>query len=178
MDQRTTYARPYARAAFACAKGAGDLAGWSNSLQLAAATMATAAVRARVTHPRCSTQEAVSIFTDIGGQHFSPAFGNFLTLLAERGRLPLLEDILAQYEQLRRQAEARVLVQVRSAQPMDDAQQKALLERLVARFGQAVDMDIEIDPDLIGGAVIRAGDQVIDGSVRGRLQRLARQMAV
>jgi F-type H+-transporting ATPase subunit delta len=178
MDQRTTSARPYARAAFACANNAGDLAGWSHSLQIAVATMATSSVRDRVAHPRCTINEAVSIFSDIGGEHFSPAFSNFLTLLAERGRLPLLGEILAQYEQLRRQAESRVLVQVRSAQPMDEAAQQHLIERLQARFGQAVDMELEIDPDLIGGAVIRAGDQVIDGSVRGRLQRLAREMAV
>jgi F-type H+-transporting ATPase subunit delta len=92
-------------------------------------------------------------------------------------RLELLpEDFRAQFEEQRRQADARINVQVVSAMPMDDEQTDQLAERLKARFGREIDLDVEVDESLIGGAVIRAGDQVIDGSVRGRLEQLGRQM--
>ncbi len=177
MLNRTTLARPYARAAFQAARERGELARWTDSLSLAAGIAADPLVRPLLTDPRLSREQVLEIFTDVGQARFDGSFVNFLKVLGGYGRFELLPDIQAQYEALRREAEARVHVQVTSAQPMDDEAASRLSERLRARFGREVDLEIAVDSALIGGAVIRAGDQVIDGSVRGRLERLARQVA-
>jgi F-type H+-transporting ATPase subunit delta len=100
-----------------------------------------------------------------------------LNLLAENGRLPLLPEIAAQFEVLRAEAERVVPVQVRSAAPMSDAEVESLRAALKKRFGAEVDIELAVDAELIGGAVINAGDVVIDGSVRGKLKRMERALA-
>ncbi len=177
MLSRTTLARPYARAAFQVARDRNELTRWSEALAIAAAISTDAGAKPLLTNPRLSRDQVLKLFADIGGDRFDSSVNNFLHVLATYGRLELLPEISAQFEGLRRESEARVHVQVTSAQPMDDDEASRLSERLRARFGREIDLDIEVDPALIGGAVIRAGDQVIDGSVRGRLERLGRQVA-
>lgn len=177
MLNRTTLARPYARAAFQAARDHDELSAWSDRLAIAALTAADAGVKPLIKDPRLSREQLLELFTDIGQDRFNKAFINYLRVLTTYSRLELLPDIYAQYEALRRDAEARVYVLVTSAYPVDDDEAAKLGERLKARFGREIDLEIEVDADLIGGAVIRAGDQVIDGSVRGRLERLARQIA-
>jgi F-type H+-transporting ATPase subunit delta len=177
MLNRTTLARPYARAAFQAARERDALAPWSERLAIAAITAADPGVEPLLKDPRLSREQLLELFSDIGQERFDDSFVNFLRVLVTYGRLELLPDIHAQYESLRREAEARVHVLVTSAHPVGDDEAAKLGERLKARFGRDIDLEIEVDPDLIGGAVIRAGDQVIDGSVRGRIERLARQIA-
>lgn len=177
MINRTTLARPYARAVFEVGRKAGKLDTWSDSLGRAAMVTASPELRQFAGDPRVSREQMLTLMTDLGDGRYDEQFVNFLKVLVTYGRLELLPEIAAQFEQLKRESEARIRVQVSSAMPMSDDETAALSQRLKARFGREVELDVEVDDSLIGGAVIRAGDQVIDGSVRGRLEQLGRQLA-
>jgi F-type H+-transporting ATPase subunit delta len=97
---------------------------------------------------------------------------NFLLALAENRRLALLPEIAAQFETLRAEVENVVDVEVIAAQEIAPAQHKKLAAALKRRLGREVRMHTRIDETLIGGAIVRAGDLVIDGSLKGRLARL------
>jgi F-type H+-transporting ATPase subunit delta len=99
-------------------------------------------------------------------------FAQFLALLAENRRVALLPDVAALFEELKRESERVLKVTVRAAAPVDDAQADAIRLALKKRFGRDIELEQRVDPSVIGGAVIDAGDLVIDGSVRGRLERL------
>lgn len=176
MLNRTTLARPYARAAFEAARDADALPRWSEALELASEIAASEEMHYLAGDPRVGGDRLLELITGIGEDRFDQAFSNFLKVVIANGRLELLPEIAAQFEQYRREAEQRVRVEVVSAQPMDDEQTRAMAERLQARFGREVDLHVEVDEALIGGAVIRAGDKVIDGSVRGRLEQLGRRI--
>lgn len=170
-------ARPYARAAFALAQEAGDLAGWSERLALLAAVAGDARVAERLRAPRITRAERGRLVLDICGDRLDDGARNLVRLLAENGRLQLLEEIAAQYEALRAQAEGRLDAHVTSARELTQAQQKAIAESLSKRLEREIRLHCDVDESLIGGAVIRAGDLVIDGSLKGRLQRLASRLA-
>jgi len=176
MLNRTTLARPYARAAFEAARNAETLPRWSEALELAAEIAATEELHYLSGDPRVGGDRLLELFADIGGKRFDEQFINFMKMVITNGRLELLPEMAAQYEQYRREAEQRIRVEVYSARPMDDQETAALAERLKARFEREVDVHVEVDESLIGGAVIRAGDKVIDGSVRGRLEQLGRRI--
>lgn len=178
MQNRTTLARPYARAAYSAAKHAGHVAQWSQALHVAASAIENDAVNSMIHDPRLTADAVVDRLIQIGGEVFDEAFGRFLGVLAHYDRLVLLRDVYEQFEAYRREAEARVHVSITSAEPVSEEQSKHLTERLKQRFGREIDLDVEVDPALIGGAIIRAGDEVIDGSVRGRLERLSREIAL
>lgn len=180
MLNRTTLARPYARAAFEAARDDDALARWSEALGLASDIAATEEMHYLAGDPRVGGDRLLELFAgvnkDSGKDSFDDSFENFLRVVITNGRLELLPEIAIQYEQRRREAEQRIRVEVFSARPMDDKQSSELAKRLEERFGREVEMHVEIDESLIGGAVIRAGDQVIDGSVRGRLEQLGRRI--
>jgi F-type H+-transporting ATPase subunit delta len=177
MLNRTTLARPYARAVFQVARDAGQLSDWSDALAFAAAIASSDEIGQFYGDPRVDRERLLGLMTDLGGDRFNDQFKNLLKVLMNYDRLDLLPEIASQYEFYRREAEARLRVQVSSAMPMNEEEAQRLAERLKARFGREIDLDVEVDESLIGGAVIRAGDQVIDGSVRGRLEQLGRQLA-
>jgi F-type H+-transporting ATPase subunit delta len=176
MLNRTTLARPYARAAFEAARDADGLARWSEALELAAEIASTEELRTLIGDPRMGGDRLLELITGIGKDTFDEAFTNFLKVVILNGRLELMPEIAVQYEQYRRESEERIRVEVISAKPMDDEASEALAARLKARFGREVDMHVDVDESLIGGAIIRAGDKVIDGSVRGRLEQLGRRI--
>lgn len=176
MLNRTTLARPYARAAFEAASADDTLERWSDALTFAATMVGTEEMHYLVGDPRMGGERVLEVFVEVGKDRFDEAFLNFLRIAIANGRLELLPEISEQFEEQRRQADARIKVQVVSAMPMDDEQTDRLADRLKSRFGREIEMDVEVDESLIGGAIIRAGDQVIDGSVRGRLEQLGRQM--
>jgi F-type H+-transporting ATPase subunit delta len=177
MQNRATLARPYARATFEVARQADELALWSDNFRLAAAVAASSEIRQFDGDPRVGRDQLLALVTDLGADRFNESFRNFLKVLMTYDRFALLPEIAAQFEHLRREAEGRLRVQVASAKPLADAEAEQLSQRLMARFGREVELDIEVDATLIGGAVIRAGDEVIDGSVRGRLEQLGKQLA-
>ncbi|MBS3959113.1 MAG: F0F1 ATP synthase subunit delta [Xanthomonadaceae bacterium] len=170
MSQAFTLARPYARAAFALARDRGDFAGWSRALATAARLVLDPRVAALVQHPGLAAADAAGLVAPPGDLDANVL--QFLAVLAENRRLALLPEISALYEALRAETQNLLRVRVTSALPLDDAALAKLRESLRARSGRDVEIEAAVDPALIGGAVIDTGDEVIDGSVRGRLARL------
>jgi F-type H+-transporting ATPase subunit delta len=177
MAEAATIARPYAKAAFQAARDAKVLPAWSQALSSGAGLTENAGIADLITNPRLSRDEVVSLFAGLGGEAIDGHWQNFVRLLATNKRLGVLPEIAAEYERLRAQYENELDVEVTSAVPLDDAAQSKLAHALHARFKREVRMTLAVDPGLLGGAVIRAGDLVIDGSVQGRLARMAASLA-
>jgi F-type H+-transporting ATPase subunit delta len=176
MAERATIARPYAKAAFEYARGANAFADWSEGLKAAATIVADARVDELTKNPQWTQEDLVSIITDVAGAKLNPAMQNFVRVLAENHRLLLLPEIAAHYEVLRSDVENTVDVEVISAVELSGAQSDKLKEALSKRLKRTVRMQNSVDATLLGGAVVRAGDMVIDGSLKGRLQRLATEL--
>jgi F-type H+-transporting ATPase subunit delta len=172
VADRATIARPYARAAFAYASGAKDLAAWSKLLGAAAQGASDARVARLIGNPHVTGDELVALLGGLSNGAGGDGGKNFLRALAENRRLTLLPEIAEQYEKLRAEVENVVDVEVIAAREIAAPQQKKLEAALSKRLGRAVRMHTRIDESLIGGAVVRAGDLVIDGSLKGRLERL------
>jgi F-type H+-transporting ATPase subunit delta len=130
-----------------------------------------------LTDPQVSEDKVVNMFAGLGGEKIAQQWQNFVRLLAENKRLELFGAITEQYELLRAQFEGELAVEVTSAVALSDAQKTTMAASLKKRFKRDVRMSNAVDPSLLGGAVIRAGDQVIDGSIKGRLERLASDLA-
>ena len=172
MAEAATIARPYAKAAFMSARDAKALPAWSEALREGSGLVADPRIADLITNPKMSVDQVVSMFAGLAGADapgdFDAHWQNFVRLLATNKRLDVLPDITAQYEMLR--------AQVTSAAAMSDEQKSKLNAALKTRFKRDVRMTTTIDPTLLGGAVIRAGDLVIDGSINGRLQRMATEL--
>ena len=171
MSQPLTLARPYARAAFELASSAGALGDWAGKLAFAAQAAADPQVRALFGNPRVGPSELASLFLRDGEPVDSP-FAGFVKLLADNHRLEALPEIAALFEQRKREAEKILQVRVRTAAPIDAGETEKLKNALKRRFGRDIELEQTVDPTVLGGAVIDAGDVVIDGSVRGRLHQL------
>jgi F-type H+-transporting ATPase subunit delta len=171
MSTPLTLARPYARAAFELAASGRTLAEWSGKLAFAAQVAADPRVQGLFGDPRVGTAELASLFLP-EGEAVDSAFAGFVRLLAGNHRLPALPEIAALFEQRKRDAERVLQVKLRSAVPIDGAETVRLVESLKRRFGREIELEQSIDPAILGGAIVDAGDVVIDGSVRGRLHRL------
>ncbi len=172
MADRATIARPYARAAFAHAHAAKELPAWSKLLGTAALAAADPRVARLIGNPHVTGLQLVELLTGLSGGAAGKQGGNFLHALAENRRLALLPAIAAQFEVLRAETENVVDVEVIAAREIAAPQQKRLAEALKRRLGREVRIHTRIDESLIGGAIVRAGDLVIDGSLKGRLARL------
>ncbi len=178
MAETTSAARPYARAVFELARSTKKgLKQWSALLQVAALVASEPGMSRLLGSPGLSAQEKAELFlslcSEISGEAITEQGRNFIKLLAENRRLVLLPLIVAQYEALKAEAEKTLYAEVVTALPIDDAQRSKLAAALKARLQREVSLEVTIDESLIGGAVIRIGDMVIDGSARGQLQRLA-----
>ena len=169
MSQALTLARPYARAAFATARDAGALAQWGDGLGFAAQVAADPRVQSLLGHPHLGRDDAVALLSPVNA---SETFGNFLALLADNRRLSLLPEIAGLFAELRADAERIVKAKVTSAAALPAAELETIKAALKRRFGREVELQTAIDASLIGGAVIDAGDVVIDGSLKGKLERL------
>ena len=176
MAERATVARPYAKAAFEYARDTQALARWSQGLKAAAETVADPRVAPLTKSPQWSAADLVSLITDVAGDKLDAGMQNFVRVLAENRRLLLLPEIAAHYEKLRSAIENTIDVEVISAVPLDAAQAEKLERALSTRLKRRVRMQNAVDSTLLGGAVVRAGDLVIDGSLKGRLQRLATEL--
>jgi len=171
MSQPLTLARPYARAAFELASSGRALGEWSSKLAFAAQAAADPQVRALFGNPRVGPAELASLFLP-EGEAGDSQFAGFINLLADNQRLSALPEIAALFEQEKREAEKVLQVRVRSAAPIDANETAKLKDALKRRFGRDIELEQTIDPSVLGGAIIDAGDVVIDGSVRGRLHQL------
>ena len=173
MAELSTLARPYAKAAFEYALEAGDLQAWSDSLGTASSVAKQSTVDQLLSSPSSTSAEQAAALTGICGESLSSAGKNFICILSENRRLKLLPEISHQFEIMKANQERAIEVNVTSAQPLDEEQQEKLTEALSKKLERKVNMQVSLDKSLLGGAVIRAGDTVIDGSIRGRLTKLA-----
>lgn len=177
MAELSTLARPYAEAVFRLAKEKSALGEWADRLSTLAAIVSDARVQTLVADPNTSAPRAAELIGSVAGAVLGEAGNSLLTVLAGNDRLMLLPEISAQYEVLKAEAEGVLEATIVSALEMSEAQKADVMASLKAKFGRDVDATVEVDPSLIGGAVITVGDQVIDGSVKGRLQKMAAALA-
>jgi F-type H+-transporting ATPase subunit delta len=176
MADRITIARPYARAAFEEARADGHLGAWSEALHVAAAVVTDPRVAALLGNPHVTPEELAQLVISIAGAQLGVHGENFVRTLAANRRLGYLPEIAALFATLKDATEGVVDVTVTSAAALDDAQQRKLGAALEKRLRRRVRLHCEVDPALIGGAVLRSGDLVIDGSMRTRLERIAYQL--
>ncbi|RTR05671.1 F0F1 ATP synthase subunit delta [Halomonas nitroreducens] len=173
MAELSTVARPYAKAAFEHAVETKALADWSGMLATVAQVVADDDMRRRVLgNPRLSSAQKADALVDICGDAVDDGVRNFLRLVGQKGRLAALPAIAEQFELLKAQQEKRMDVNIVSAFPLDDGQQDKLASALAKRLNREISITTQVDSTLLGGVILRAGDTVIDGSVRGRLNRL------
>lgn len=176
MSEALTLARPYARAAFELARDAQTLSIWSKALAFAADVADEPSVAGLRNDPRVSDQALVTMHLP-ADQTMDSAFGRLLLQMAEHGRLALLPEVASLFDAFKRDVESVLKVKVTSAMALDEAQVGKLKVALKQRFQRDIELDTCVDADLVGGAIIDAGGQVIDGSARGRLTQLASALA-
>lgn len=171
-----TFARPYARAAFEHARGAGALVDWQRWLAFCAAAVVVPGVAQVIDDPRLDANIVTGLITpeDLPADS---AFAKFLALLVDNRRITLMPEIAALFDGYKRDADGVLKVEVTSAVALDEVQRSTLSAALARRYQRDIELSNAIDPALIGGARIRAGGEVIDGSVRGRLDQLAQVLA-
>ena len=176
MSDFETSARPYARAVFELASEEGQLQQWQDRLQLAAVIAGDADMLAMFQLPSMLDSEQAQLFiavaSDADKAEINDDFKNLVALLAENGRLAIFPAIATVFETLKQEAEGRVEVRIRSAQELTAEQQENISKSLSKRLGKEVNISTEIDESLIAGAVVTAGDLVIDGSTSGRMDKL------
>ncbi len=176
MAELTTLARPYAKAAFEFALAANQLQAWSDMLALAAVVAQQDGISEVLGSPAMTTQEKGSAFTEVCGDKLNDKAANFVRILADNQRLPLLPEIFQLFELMKSNQEKSIDVEVATAFPLSGDLENKLAEALSAKLDRDVNVHSAVDKALLGGAVIRAGDTLIDGSVRGRLAKLAEAM--
>jgi F-type H+-transporting ATPase subunit delta len=172
MADLRTLARPYAKAAFELARESRSLGQWSQTLKTLAAAAGDAQVSALLANPRLSRGDVAAVLTSALGDKLDAQARNFVKLLAENGRLSALPAIAEEFEALKAEAEQRVEVEITTATAVGEAQQQSLLAALRKRLARELEVSWKTDASLVAGAVIRAGDLVIDGSVAGELAQL------
>lgn len=179
MSHALTLARPYARALFELARDAGSdgrdtVASWSQALVFSAQLAGDPRIASLLGNPRLTDADAVTLLSPDGAD---ASFVRALEVLAENRRLPLLPEIAGLFEQLRADAQRVVKAKVTSAAALPAGELRTITAALKKRFGREVEIQTAVDESLIGGAVIDAGDVVIDGSLRGKLARLQTALA-
>ncbi|HKJ52046.1 MAG TPA: F0F1 ATP synthase subunit delta [Gammaproteobacteria bacterium] len=176
MADFETAARPYARAIFELASEESKLEQWQERLQGAAAIAVDEQMQAMVDMPSMLASDLAGLFLSVAegaGIETDDDFKNLVMLLAENDRLAALPAISEAFEVLKRDAEGKIEVRVRSAQELTDKQQQKIADSMAKRLGKEVNITTEIDESLIAGAIVTAGDLVIDGSVSGRMGKLS-----
>jgi len=172
MAEAITIARPYANAAFAIANDKGELKSWSDLLAVLAQAVAVPNMQSVISSPSVSDEQVVGLLAEVAGELMSDEAQNFLALLAENNRLMLLEHIAVIFEELRAEAEQVMTADVTTARALTSEQENNISAALKKRLGRDVTLNSSVDESLLGGAIIRAGDLIIDGSALGKLNRL------
>ncbi len=173
MAENITIARPYAQAVFELAREQSAFDQWSGMLELLSVVVTDTQMIPVIGDPRVSGDALVELIIDVCGKGLTEQGRSLVRVLAENRRLELVPEMRALYESMRAEAEQIVQAEVVSAFPLTDEQKKSIAGALSRRLGRQVQLTCETDEALIGGAVIRAGDLVIDGSVAAHVNRLA-----
>ncbi len=172
MSELTNVARPYAKAAFDFAVEQNALAAWADMLFFAAEVAKNPAVAERLQSNSAAGAQA-AFFIQVCGEQLNAHGQNLIKVMAENQRLPALPAVLDGYLVLKAEYEKEATVDVVSATVLSTAQQEKLIAALSKRLARKVKLNCSVDPAVVGGMLIKAGDKVIDGSVRGKLDRLA-----
>ena len=178
MAEPSTIARPYAEAAFRLADAQGKLADWSVALANLAAVAADARVRDAIGDPNLSAAKLAGLFISILAGKLTGEAENFVRVLAENGRLEVLDEIRAQYDALKNEREGMVEAEIHTAFELNQAQIADLVSRLEKKTGRKVKATVSVDKALIGGVKLVIGDKVIDGSARAQLAALETALKV
>ncbi|MDP6654244.1 MAG: F0F1 ATP synthase subunit delta [Gammaproteobacteria bacterium] len=176
MAELTTLARPYAKAAFQVALQDGALDAWSRMLMLAASVAEDATVASIMSSPELSLEQIADDFIEVCDDELDSKGQNFVRLLAENKRLALLPEVSMLFENLKANQEKSVDVEIATAFEISSEISDKLAQALKARLQRDIKLATSVDHTLLGGAVIRAGDTVIDSSTRGKLNKLAETM--
>lgn len=177
MSEQVTAARPYAKAIFELAKKGSSFDLWSDRLKFLGTVVADPTVRSALDRPDSTAQQRAELVQRIAGDRLDGEAANMVRLLAENGRLGLLDSISDLYDDYRANDEGTLDAKVVSAMALDDTYKGRLAESLQKKFNKKINIINTVDESLIGGAIITAGDVVIDGSVRGKLAQLDQSLS-
>jgi F-type H+-transporting ATPase subunit delta len=177
MAELVTVARPYAEATFRAALEAKALGAVADGLALAAAIASDESMRAALTNPKVSAPQKKELFFSVGGEPLGDLVKNLVALLVDNHREELLPFISGLFEELKRDSERVIYAKITSAQPLDDAQRTGIVSALEKQYGRKIETELDIDPELLGGARVQIGDQVIHASVRDALAHMAAALA-
>lgn len=178
MAEITKIARPYAQAVFDLADASGALPGWSEMLGVLAGITEQAEVRALLGNPGVTQDQLVDVVASLAGDSLTSEGQQLLRTLVANGRLEAAPEVKELFEVLRHEREGTVDADVLTAFPLEDAQLAELVDRLQARFKRKVRPQVQVDSALIGGVRVAVGDEVIDNSVRGKLDAMAAALKV
>lgn len=174
MQESRTIARPYANAAFEFAVEHNVLEEWSSALQLLSAMTSDPVMQSVLSDPKITDNKLLDLINSVGGESFkSREISNFIKLLIKNERLQFAPEMTKLFEDLFAQKKSVVSVEVISARDLTPEEADKIASAMQARLGVSIEISASVDENLIGGAIIRAGDMVIDTSLRGRLQKLA-----
>jgi len=173
VSELITAARPYARAVFTSATEHNSVDAWSNMLNFCAALSRDVKMQQMMANPSLNLQEAADLFNEVCGDQLNDHGRNFIKILADNDRLVLLPEINQLFQDYRAQSEGAIEAELIAALEVGESQLRAIEASLSERLGKKVTLTSRIDESLIGGAIIQAGDMVIDGSIRGQLDKLA-----
>ncbi len=176
MAEASTLARPYAQAIFNLALADNTLKVWSDTLTLLKEVAADESITEIITNPEVSGKRVVSLFADICKDQLDEQGMNFLKVAAQNGRLELLPYIADSFEAMRAEQEGSIEAQVISAYAVNATQKKSIAEALKKKLGREVTITTKTDKSLLGGVIIRAGDIVIDGSVKTQLEKITHSL--
>ena len=177
MQETYTLARPYAVAAFKQAKEQGALDGWSEALRTLGQIASDPDLQKIAQNPKVSREVLAKLVLDIGGVRFFDIARNFVTVLIDADRLMLAPEVSTLFDGMKAEAEDSAQINVLTAFELSEEEQQRLTEALRKHFRRAVNLDVSMDESLIGGVILRAGDKVMDASVRGQLEQLALRLA-
>jgi len=173
MSELTTLARPYAKAAFEYAQSTDNLSDWSAMLAFSATAVQNTAFAEYLDNPGLTRKQAAEALLTVCNDNLDAHGKNFMRLMAENDRLDLLPAVAELFEELKALYEKTVDVALTSAIDLSEAQISAISKRLSEKLGRKVNINSETDASLLGGMFIRAGDMVIDASVKGKLNELS-----
>ena len=176
MARPSTAARRYAEAAFEIGQRDGTVETWRRELDLAAAVLADPTVATGLDNPAVPTDRRAAALADAIGGSISRPVLNLIVMMLRRGRIEALPRVAAEFRRLDDQLNGLIHAHATSAASLEPSEVSALIARLEQMTGGRVELDLTVDPSLLGGLVVRVGDRLIDGSVRGRLERLRNQL--
>lgn len=173
MAELATVARPYAEALFKSALEKNTLGAVAEGMALVAAAERDPQMRSALSNPKVSGQQKKDLFAAVAGERLVPQLANLVAILVDAHREVLIGEVAGQFDELKREHEKVVRARITSAQPLTDPQRAEIVAALEKRYGKKVEAELDVDPQLLGGARVQVGDQVIHASVRDALGQMA-----